>query len=57
MRDRKRLSERYISTTNAAISNPSNLPVLSDDAFAQCEFMEELNELINSLNVAIRSSK
>ncbi len=57
MRDKKRLEERYISNTNAGVGNPSNLPVISDDAFAVCDFMEQLNDLLNSLNVAIRSAR
>lgn len=37
-----KIEDRYIRDTEARVSNPRNLKVLSDDAYAVCEFIEAL---------------
>lgn len=36
------IEERYIRRTEANISNPRNLKVISDESYAVCEFIEIL---------------
>lgn len=48
-----RIDEKYIRQTEAAVSNPKSLQVLSDDAYAICEFIENLMIRVDGLRQAV----
>jgi len=44
-------TEKYISTSESALANPENKVVLTDDTFALCEMLNELNFRLSKLSL------
>ena len=44
------LRKEYIKTSEAASSNPKALAVISDDAFAICDLIEQLSSMFERSN-------
>lgn len=48
------LNVKYISRTDAVISNKDKKVVLSDDAYAVCDFISELIKQIEKTRVSLK---